>query len=354
MKQILLAIWILYLLTLAAFSQSGRIKDYSESVSVYDTAPAVERKKGSDDEDTIHIDTDLVTVPVMVMTKGGRPVPDIMGSEFRIFENGEEQKIAYFQNDEAPFTVALMIDMSYSSVFKIEEIRTAALAFLRQLKPQDKMLIVAFDEKVKLLCDVTDNRKALTYAIESIRVGSGTSFYDSLDEVLNKKLSKIAGRKAIVMLTDGVDTTSKKANAKTLAADITESDILIYPIQYDTYDDVQKNRKKDAQVFYDEDDRPYVMETAPGKGERTQDYSDAGEFLSNAASDTGGRVYKVRSSTNLNDAFARIADELRKTYSLGYYPSNDRQPGTRYNIRVRVYRRDLVVRARTRPLSPKR
>jgi hypothetical protein len=144
------------------------------------------------------------------------------------------------------------------------------------------------------------------------------------------------------------------ATSSSVIRDLSETDTLVYPIQYDTYDDVRKNRRKDAPVQYDDDDRPYIVERPPGKGEREEDYREADEFLGAVADQTGGRVYKVRSNPNLNNAFAAIAAELRKTYSLGYYPSVERRPGEVYLIKVRVYRPNLIVRAREKFLGPSR
>lgn len=341
------------LLAASVAGQSGHKKQYSESVSRYDRASVVETENSSErDESIIRVDTDLVTIPVRVTTRGGRPVPDIKQSEFRIFEDGEEQEIAFFGTNDAPFTVALLLDMSYSSVFKLEEIQSAAMQFVAQLKANDKVMIVAFDRKARILCDVTDNRKAIRYAIEGAKIGSGTSVYDAVSLVVNERFAKLPGRKAIVLLSDGVDTTSKNADLKAILADVDETDTLIYPIQYDTFDDVQKNRRNDAEIRYDDDDRPYIVESPRTKGEREQDYEAAREFLNSIATSTGGRVQRVSSTTNLTAAFARIADELRKTYSLGYYPNSERKPGSKYYIRVRVYRPDLVVRARETYLKP--
>ena len=332
-----------------AHAQSGFHKNYSESVSRNEANdPVVELKadQKKPDDDIIRVDTDLVTIPVRVTSKSGRPVPDIKPNEFKIFENGVEQEIAYFSSQDAPFTVALMLDMSYSSVFKLNEIQAAAMLFIAQLRKDDKVMIVSFDEKVRVLCEPTDNRKALRYAIEGAKIGSGTSVYTAVDKVINDKFKPIVGRKAIVLLSDGVDTTSKTARAADIIHDIQEMDTLIYPIQYDTFDDVREMRRKDAQILYDDDDRPYVVEAPLVKGEKEEDYRTARDFLQGLASNTGGRVQRVSSTTNLNSAFARIADELRKIYSLGYYPSSEKTPGKRYSIRVRVYRPDLDIRAR--------
>ncbi len=340
---------LILILCSTALAQSGHYKNYSESVSRNEADdPVVELKPDQKkaDDDVIRVDTDLVTIPVRVTTKGGRPVPDLKQYDFKIFENGVEQELAYFSAQDAPFTVALMLDMSYSSVFKLNEIQAAAMLFIAQLRKDDKVMIVSFDEKVRVLCEATDNRKALKYAIEAAKIGSGTSVYTAFDKVLNDKFKPIVGRKAIVLLSDGVDTTSKTVKAADIIHDIDEMDTLVYPLQYDTFGDVRENRKKDAQVFYDDDDRPYVVEAPLVKGEKEEDYSEAREFLKDIASHSGGRVQRVNSTTNLNSAFARIADELRKIYSLGYYPSSEKTPGKRYSIRIRVYRPNLDIRAR--------
>ena len=346
----ILAIAVLLMSVLTCAAQSGRFGGYSESTSRYDDKrPLIGKdasKSKSPEDEIVRIDTDLVTIPVRITSKDGRPVPDVKRDEFKIFENGIEQKIDYFSNEEQPFTVALMLDMSYSSVFKLQEIQDAAFAFVRQLRPQDKVMVVAFDEKAQVLCEATGDQRALRFAIEASKIGSGTSLYAALDLVLNRKFNRIPGRKAIVLLSDGVDTTSKLVTKKALLNDVSEADALIYPIQYDTFDDVQKSRRKNAEILYDEDDRPYVASTRPGVGERESDYAMAREFFSDIAEYTGGNVQRVTSKTNLDRAFARIADELRKTYSLGYYPSGERRPGNKYSIKVRVYRPDLNIRTR--------
>ena len=100
------------------------------------------------------------------------------------------------------------------------------------------------------------------------------------------------------------------------------------------------------QIRYDDDDKPYIYETPPVKGEREIDYVEAREFLDAVADSSGGRVFKVSSTTNLNIAFTKIAEELRKTYSLGYYPTDERLPGVTYTLKVRIYRPDLSIRTR--------
>jgi Ca-activated chloride channel family protein len=327
-----------------ASAQSGRVGSYSESVARTKAKESgVEQKAG---DETIRIETDLVTVPVRITSKSGRPVVDIKQSEFRIFEDGQEQQIAYFSSIDQPFTVALVLDMSYSTVFKLDDIQAAALLFVSQLRPEDRVTVIAFDEKPRVLCKPTSNRKVLRLAIEGTRVGSGTSLYDALDVAIAKQLGDVEGRKAVVLLSDGVDTQSGKSTADDIVDMIREEDVLAYTLRYDTFDDVRKSRRNDAEIRYGEDDKPYIYERPPAKGERESDYERAVEFLDTISDKSGGRVFRVSSSTNLKNAFTRIADELRKTYSLGYYPSSERKPGAQYTLKVRIYRPDLLIRTR--------
>ncbi|NOT47695.1 MAG: VWA domain-containing protein [Acidobacteria bacterium] len=342
-------------------AQSARTKNYSESRAVTERVKTAAASPASatagtkttasveqPDLDVIKVETDLVIVPFRVTDKKGHPVADIKQNEVRIFENGEEREMAYFSDIDQPFTVALVLDTSYSTVFKLKEIQDAAKKFVALLRPEDKVMVISFAEKPIVLCEATGDRKVLNIAIEGSRIGSGTGLYLTLDMVLNHKLNRIPGRKAVVLFSDGVDTTSTLQTAQTVGKDIVESDALIFPIKYNTYDDVQKNRRATAPVQFDEDDKPYTVDARPVKGERVEDYAAAKEFLQTIAQDTGGRLYNVTTTTNLDSAFANIANELRKIYSLGYYPSSEREIGASFDIKVRVYRPELNIRTKER------
>ncbi len=335
-------------------AQSGRVKNYSESSpSSEDPKPEIDSPEKSLDfkqqpqnsDDEILINTNLVIISSRITTRKGKIVSDLKQEEFKIFENNKEQEIAYFSNADEPFTVALLLDMSYSSVFKLDEIRNAALTFTRQLRAKDKVLVVAFDEKVRVLCEPTNDPKILRLAIEGTKIRSGTSIYNAVDTVLSEKFTEIVGRKAIVLLSDGVDTTSQNISASNLLHKFDAVDVLVYPIQYDTFGDVQKTNKDNTQIYYDDDDRPIIL-AKKEIGEREADYNKANRFLKDISNQTGGRVFQVSSKSNLQNAFSTIADELRKIYSLGYYPEGGKKIGETYNLRVRVYRPDLTVRNR--------
>jgi Ca-activated chloride channel homolog len=312
-------------------------------------------------EEILTVDTNLVTIPVKISDRNGRLISGLKKADFKIFENNLEQEIAYFSNEEQPFTVALVLDMSYSTTFKINEIHSAASAFIAQLRPNDKVMIVSFDEEVHLLCEPTNDRDQLLRAIRSTKIATGTSLYEAVDIVINEKLKKIAGRKAIVLFTDGVDTTSRRVSSFNNESDASELDALIYPIQYDTYNDVQQMKNKPvvmkppttSPIPSSTPSSPFPFPiptsgvgTPSSQGTTAEEYRKAGEYLEDMANRTGGRIYQATTTSNLATAFSNIANELREFYSLGYYPPTEGKVGERRKIKVKINQTNLAVRSR--------
>ena len=187
------------------------------------------------EEDVVKVETNLVNIPVSVFDRNGLYIPGLHQEDFKIFEDGKEQQIAYFGTTDKPFTVILLIDVSPSTAYKIEEIQEAARAFVDQLKPQDSVMVIEFDRRVHVLTEATNDRSAIYKAINKADWGDGTSIYDAVDFSLRKRLSKVLGRKAIVLFTDGVNTTSMKATYDSTLDQAEEADALIFPIYYNTF-----------------------------------------------------------------------------------------------------------------------
>lgn len=330
-------------------------------------SPTVEIPKeeaGSfEDTEVVKVDTQLVTIPVRVMDRKNRFVGGLAAENFKVFENGVEQEIAHFSNEAQPFTVALVLDMSYSATFKIEDIQAAALAFVELLRPNDKVMVVSFDQEVRLLCEPTADRKEIHRAIMGTKISTGTSLYEAVDLVMNKRFRNLEGRKAIILFTDGVDTTSQASHDHENLSDAMELDALIFPIRYDTYRDVQamKNTPIMSQPGQLPRTPPAIPSKSPGsplpfpiemigmpdtKGTTAEEYARAEEYLDQLAIRTGGQTYLASSYSNLNKAFANIASELREFYSLGYYPSAESPAGTSLRIKVKVDKPNVAVRAR--------
>jgi VWFA-related protein len=326
--------------------------------------------------DVVRVNTTLVTIPVSVLDRSGRFIPDLRQQEFRIYEDGVEHEVAYFASVERPFTLALVLDTSASTRFRLDEIQDAAIAFINQLRPDDRVLIVSFDEEVRVLAEATNNRHALHDAIRRTRTGGNTKLYDAVDLVINQRLNREQGRKAVVLFTDGVDTASNRASYQSNIRDAEELDALIYPVQYDTYRDVNAGGGGGGGTSWPSSRRGPRSATGilidilggvmsgGGRGGRggggggpvifgggntggsPEEYRRASAYLNDLAYKTGARLFRADNTRDLSQSFAFIAEELRRQYSLGYYPKTAAQPGTRRQLKVRVMRPNLVVRAR--------
>jgi hypothetical protein len=189
------------------------------------------------DQDAIKIGTNLVTVPVIVTDPYGRFARGLERVDFTVREDGVPQKIESFSAEESAFDVALLIDSSRSTQNKLDTIRKAAISFFRQLQPRDRVMIVTFDEKVRFINDFTNNPAELERAVKNIRSGYLTSLYDAIERTINEKLSQARGRKALVILTDGVDTASKQASFESTLEMIARTGIIAYTIHYETRND---------------------------------------------------------------------------------------------------------------------
>lgn len=329
---------------------------------------AVDAPLEVDENEVVRVETNLVTVPVSVLDRQGRNVAGLKRADFHIFENGVEQEIAFFDSTEKPFTVALLLDTSDSTSFRLEDIKQAAINFAKQLRRDDRVLVVAFSDQVLVLTEATSERAMITGVINVFaESGSKTRLYDALDLVIKRRLGKVRGRKAIVLFTDGIDTASRLATYDSTVRLAEELDALIYPVQYDTSGDMQ------AQYGHGGDDNDGLVVlgggraaggTFPGaRGERVAlpaggagapyagltaaDYKEANEYLHALADKTGGQLYRADDPPQLAQAFAQIAEELRRQYSLGYYPkAGTTAGGEQRQIKVKLNRPELVAKAR--------
>ncbi len=298
-------------------------------------SPSPGNKQDELAEDVVRVDTNLVSIPVAVMDRGGKFITDLRREDFRVYENGIEQQVTFFAPVEQPFTVVLLLDTSPSTRFRLRDIQDAAIAFIDQLRPEDRAIGVTFNSQLRVLNRMMRDREGLRKAIRNISTASGTYLYATVDVMLNRLFRRIPGRKALVLFTDGVDTlfipphdTQRRATFNTNMRDAEESDILIYPVQYNTLDDMRRMYRED----YPEGLR--------------QEYEVASKYLLGLATKTGGRHYRADSLEALKESFASIAEELRRQYSLGYYPKETSTTGQERKIKVRVNRENVVVKAK--------
>ena len=369
------------------------------------------KKDDQAQQETIRIGTSLVTVPVIVTDPYGRLVRGLGKSDFNVREAGVSQRIETFSAEEAPFDVALLIDTSRSTQNKLSAIRKAAFSFFKQLQPRDRVMIVTFDEKVRFVNDFTNNPIELERAVKTLKSSYLTSLYDAIQMTVTQKLSSAKGRKAIVVLTDGVDTASKQATFESTLEQIASSGIIAYAIQYETRNDGAPIMKPIfipnggassfvshfaapgpvVQAFQDQapaQSKPIINLPAPTGGGpvmRTQTgepqiggsqtgtpgsrpstrvntqsrqpirdrYLVAADYLRSLAVQSGARYIRAENIENTSFAFQLIAEELRYQYTLSYISSNEKRDGSYRSIVVNVGRDGLIVRARLGYRSPR-
>lgn len=307
----------------------GRRENGASPVRQSDAAPR------ADNDAPLRIETTLVLAPVSVIDRDGKFVTGLTARNFQLFEDGARQEITDFGGEETPLHVTLMLDVSGSTQFDIEDIQDSALEFVGQLRQQDQVMVVSFEGRVVVNLEFTNSRDRLMRAILRTRTGEGTRLYDALHLTLTERLDKFQGRKAILLFTDGVDTMSKFADWKTVITSYEEAGTLVYPVRYDTLRDIYTSITPWA--------RPGGT---PLPGKVKKDYETATKQLNELAIRTGGRYYEVKNINDTKLAFASIAEELRRQYWLGYYPTNTERDGRYRKIRVAVDKPDVVIRAR--------
>jgi Ca-activated chloride channel family protein len=305
--------------------------------------PPAAKPTPKEEDEVVLVETNLVTTPVSVLDRNGRFIPGLRKKDFKIFENGRPQAITYFQSSEQPFTVVLMIDTSPSTRYQIDEIHYAAVTFVNQLRPTDKVMVMAFDGRLRILTDPTTEKQKIFAAIYKSQFGSGTSLYDAVDYVTNLDMVKALGRKAVVMFTDGVDTTSRQASYESTISSVEEVDALFYPIRYNTQRGSDANIAQTYGLQF-----PSGVMVQLGRGQSDAEYQRGKTYLETLATNSGGRIFEADTITNLETAFAGVAEELRRQYSIGYYATEDGKPGDRKKIKIEVSRPPrAVVRAKT-------
>jgi len=336
------------------------------------TQEAQEKKqdpKKEDDAATIRVDTDLVTLDVAVSDRNGnRSTAGLQQEDFAVYEDGVRQRISSFDATEVPFNLVLLIDTSGSTRDDVGLIKRAARGFLKELRPQDRVAVIQFNKEVELLKDMTADRQQIESALELLKPGTGTSFYDALQLTLEEVLKKVEGRKAIVALTDGVDSYGYY-DYEQIAPLLDNNRVSAYFLELDTETFTGEGMMRDCAdeshfEFSRKQLNKYIKEYGRvgssalynshcllSRTERLQInrglYDLARKELREISDTTGGRVYPVKELRQLDAAYAQIAAELRTVYSIAYYPKNEKHDGRWRKIRIEIKRPGFI--ARTRP-----
>ena len=234
---------------IAQSRRSGKPQGESQKVQQRQPEPSEPAEKlppePKGELETLKIDTDLVTVPVIATDRNGLHIPNLRQDEFVVAEDNVNQEIAFFATINVPFHVVLMLDTSASTREKLNLIQQAASAFVEQLQPGDRVKVISFDDQVVDHNEFTNDRAALKAAIHKTRPGQGTKLYDAFELAIGA-IRRIQGRKAIVIFTDGVDYHSDRATFEGTLRELDEEGVVVYPIRYDTREETERLAREQA------------------------------------------------------------------------------------------------------------
>ena len=288
----------------------------------------------------IKAEVNLVNIFATVRDKNKRIVTDLKQDDFKVFEDGHEEKISFFSKEmQLPITLGLLLDTSGSEQFMLGAIQDAGARFIhRVLRKGDEAMVISFDTDVDLLADFTDDRTIIDRAINKARINTpqggyiagnpgpvggqnvtGTALYDAIYLACSEKLNEEAGRKALVIVTDAEDEGSKVK----------------------LEDAIEAAQRTDTVI--------HVLHVA----DRRNFGGGRPDIAHKLADETGGRMISVSSEKNLEEAFDQISDELRSQYTLGYYPSNTTKDGKFRKLRVETNDHELHVLARKGYYAPR-
>lgn len=300
------------------------------------------------DDDPVRIDSAIVRVNVGVVDDRGRSITTLDRSSFTVYEDGVKQEISRFETSSAPFSVVMMLDMSGSTKSFRQNIQMAAARFLDALAPDDRLAVVEFYTKVNLLNDFTTDRRAAFHSI-SVANGAGeTDLYKGLLFALDKLAGEKNRRKAIVVLTDGVDTAAQNEDRKALE-NLTTAQIpsAINPETNEMLRRILDRADVQGVTIY-----PLALPT--GDPARLADptprqvamYTAARLRLKLVADRTGGTLNSIKRLEDMGTLYALVAADLRTLYTIEYQPANDKRDGKWRAIKVDVDRPGLIPRAR--------
>lgn len=302
-------------------------------------------------DDTVTVNTNLVILNVGVADRKGQPVTDLSRSDFNVYEDGVKQSIVSFEPAASPFSLVLLLDMSGSTLNFRATLQQAALRFIDSLGPEDRVEVVAFNDKVQTLQHFTTDRKKIAFAITYLAKGRGNTYlYKALDYSLQQLAKEGKRRKAVVVLTDGLDTEMSNLDRETTAQAKTGEEALatVKPDAAAALRSVLDAADRQGVTIY-----PLALPSADPKNllpltpQQAAVYTAARARMQSLADRTGGRLHEIRRLEDMGRLYAEVAADMRTLYSIAYQSSNARTHDGKWRaINIEVTRADTIARSR--------
>src|SRR5918912_460676 len=302
-------------------------------------------------DEVVKVNTALVQLNVGVVDREGRAVTNLSRTDFNVYEDGVLQPITVFEPTAAPFSLVLLLDMSGSTQSFRPTLKQAAYRFLDARAPEDRVTVISFNQKIETLAGFTMDKRKIAKAIEYAEGKGETHFYEALRYSLEQLAKEGKRRKAIVVLTDGVDTEMRKQDRDSAASAHTNEEAIasVKPEASAALQSVLNAADRQGVTIY-----PLALPSGDPKRLPFVDpvqiaiYSSARTRMQTLADRTGGRLSEIRRLEDMGLLYAGNAAELRTLYTVFYRPTNtNAQPGRWREIRIQVSRPELI--ARTKP-----
>jgi VWFA-related protein len=302
------------------------------------------------DDPVVTVESNLVVLNVGVADQKGRAITNLTQSDFAVYEDGVRQSVVSFEPSTAPFSLVLLLDMSGSTINFRPTLKQSALRFIDALGPDDRVEVIAFNDKVKTLQHFTGDRREIAFAINEAKGRGPTNLYRALRHALADLSKEGKRRKAIVVLTDGLDTEERKLDGSATAEAKTgdEAVATVKPDQSAALRSVLDLADRLGVTVY-----PLALPSADPKNllpltpQQAAIYSAARTRMQTLADRTGGRLHEIRRLEDMGRLYAEVAAEMRTLYSLAYQSSNARPRDGKWRaITIEVTRADVIARAR--------
>lgn len=337
-----------------AAQQSDAQKQSGPPAQNQNSAAKPQDSADDDDDEVVTINASEVLLPVTVRNSSGALVTDLARKDFRVFEDGREQPLSDLSLRRVPVDVALLVDASSSVAESFEDFRRAADEFAARLEPEDRFCLVKFDDRVELLLDWTSSRLQLRRALGRLSTGVFTRFNDALALSAREQFGKGERRRALVVLSDGIDSNRGATTAGAALRALLEAQVTVYVISNTEIERGRKSAELDS-MLSGGDSAVRFNQLRIGdlrEGLRVLDASE--QNLSALTRSTGGRLYRPAGFSALGGLYKEIADELRHQYALYYTPTNAARDGRFRRVRVEVPTRDCEVSTRVGYYAPRR
>jgi Ca-activated chloride channel family protein len=284
--------------------------------------------------EVISVDTTEIMLPVTVREANGRFVTSLTRKDFRVFEDDREQPLSDLALRQVPVDVVLMVDASSSVASNLDDFRRAVEGFVTRLAPEDRISLIKFDDRVELLQDWTQSKFQLQRALNRISAGMFTRFNDALLLAARDQFSNSRSRRAVIVLTDGIDSGRGAATFESALTALLETQVTVYVVSNTEMERASKRAELDSMIGGTDSEVRFNQLRIDDLREGLRVIAKSEERLSQLTTATGGRLYKPLSFNSLDSTYAEVAEELRHQYALYYTPINKARDGSFRRVRV--------------------